>query len=125
VTVLDTHAWIWLVGEPQRLSTPARRHIEDEMKSGPLHVSSMSVSEVAKLSERGRLALTIGVKDWVAYCEGLPFLSFVPASNRIALESGPLPGFPSSRSGGPCHSSDGTWSRRRSCNRGSTHPYLL
>ncbi len=42
------------------------------------------------LSERGRLALTIGVEDWVAHCEGLPFLSFVPASNRIALESVPL-----------------------------------
>lgn len=95
MTVLDTHAWIWLVSQPKRLSTPARRHIEDEMKEGPLHVSSMSAWEVAMLSERGRLALTIDVKDWVAYCEGLPFLTFVPVSNRIALESVPLPGFPS------------------------------
>ncbi len=65
------------------------------MRSGPLLVSSMSVREVAMLSERGRLALTIGVEDWVAHCEGLPFLSFVPVSNRIALEWTPLPGFPS------------------------------
>jgi PIN domain nuclease of toxin-antitoxin system len=95
VTVLDTHAWVWLVSEPKRLSPTARRHIEGEMRAGPLLVSSMSVWEVAMLSERGRLALTIGVGDWVAHCEGLPFLSFVPVSNRIALESVPLPGFPS------------------------------
>ncbi len=95
MTLLDTHAWVWLVGEPKRLSTRARRHIESEMRSGPLLVSSMSVWEVAMLSERGRLALTIGVEDWVAHCETLPFLSFVPVSNRIALESVRLPGFPS------------------------------
>ncbi|OLC30153.1 MAG: VapC toxin family PIN domain ribonuclease [Armatimonadetes bacterium 13_1_40CM_64_14] len=95
MTVLDTHAWVWLVSEPKRLSPPARRHIEGEMPNGPLLVSSMSVWEVAMLSARGRLALTIGVEDWVAHCEGLPFLSFVPMSNRIALESVPLPGFPS------------------------------
>ncbi len=95
MTLLDTHAWIWLVGEPKRLSTRARRHIESEMRSGPLLVSSMSVWEVSMLSERGRLALTIGVEDWVAHCEGLPFLSFVPVGNRIALQSVRLPGFPS------------------------------
>lgn len=46
------------------------------------------------LSERGRLTLTIGVDDWVAHCEALPFLSFVPVSNRIALESVRLAGSP-------------------------------
>lgn len=94
MTLLDTHAWVWLVSEPKRLSTRARRHIETEMRSGPLLVSSMSVWEVAMLSERGRLMLTIGVEDWVAHCEALPFLSFVPVSNRIAMESVRLPGFP-------------------------------
>jgi PIN domain nuclease of toxin-antitoxin system len=96
VTVLDTHAWVWLVAEPKRLSARARRHIDGEMRDGPLLVSSMSVWEVAMLSERGRLALTIDVEDWVAYSEALPFLSFVPMSNRIALKSVRLPGFPSS-----------------------------
>ncbi len=84
-----------LVGEPKRLSPRVRRHIESEMRSERLLVSSMSVWEVAMLSERGRLALTIGVEDWVAHCEELPFLSFVPVGNRIALQSVRLPGFPS------------------------------
>ena len=95
MTLLDTHAWVWLVAEPKRLSARARRYIDREMRSGPLLVSSMSVWEVAMLTKRGRLSLTIGVEDWVAHCEALPFLSFVPVSNRIALASGRLPGFPS------------------------------
>lgn len=95
MTLLDTHAWVWLVSQPKRLPARARRHIETEMRSGPLLVSSMSVWEVAMLSERGRLELTIGVEDWVVHCEALPFLSFVPVSNRIALESVRLPEFPS------------------------------
>jgi len=95
VTLLDTHAWVWLVAGPKRLSARARRHIDSEMRGGPLLVSSMSVWEVAMLGERGRLVLTIGVEDWVAHCEALPFLSFVPVSNRIALESVRLPAFPS------------------------------
>lgn len=95
MTLLDTHAWVWLVSEPKRLSTRGRRHIDNEMRSGPVLVSSMSVWEVAMLSERGRLTLTIAVDDWLAHCEALPFLSFVPVSNRIALESVRLPDFPS------------------------------
>lgn len=95
MTLLDTHAWVWLASEPKRLSTRARRYIDREMRSGPLLVSSMSVWEVAMLIERGRVALTIAVEAWVAHCEALPFLTFVPVSNRIALESVRLPGFPS------------------------------
>jgi PIN domain nuclease of toxin-antitoxin system len=57
VTLLYTHAWVWLVAEPKRLSARARRHIDSEMRGGPLFVSSMSVWEVTMLSERGRLAL--------------------------------------------------------------------
>lgn len=95
MTLLDTHAWVWLVAEPKRLSARARRHLDSEMRGGPLLVSSISVWEVAMLSARGRLALTIGVEDWITHCEALPFLSFVPVGNRIALESVRLPAFPS------------------------------
>jgi PIN domain nuclease of toxin-antitoxin system len=95
VTVLDTHAWVWFVSEPGRLSARARRHLDSEVRGGPLLVSSISAWEMAMLSERGRLELTMGVEDWVAHCEALPFLSFVSVSNRIALESVGLPGFPS------------------------------
>lgn len=39
------------------------------------------------LSMRGRLTLTLDVRDWIARSEALPFLSFVPVSTAIAVES--------------------------------------
>jgi hypothetical protein len=48
VTLLDTHAWVWLVAEPKRLPTRARRHIDSEVRGGLLRVSSMSMGEVAR-----------------------------------------------------------------------------
>lgn len=125
MTLLDTHAWLWLVAEPKRLSTRARRHIDREMRSGPLLVSSMSVWEVAKLSERGRLALTMGVEDWVAHCEALPFLSFVPVGNRIALELVRLLAFPSPGSCGPYYRGHRAGCRRYPGDCRPAHPCLL
>lgn len=95
MTVLDTHAWVWLVADPKRVSARARRYLDAEMRSGPLLVSSISVWEIAMLTDRKRLEFTMSVEDWVMHCEGLPFLSFVPVSNRIALESVALPGLAS------------------------------
>lgn len=46
------------------------------------------------LVERGRLRLAVDVRDWLYRCEALPFLTFVPVSNAIAVESVRLPDFP-------------------------------
>jgi PIN domain nuclease of toxin-antitoxin system len=43
---------------------------------------------------RGRLRLALDVRDWLSRCEALPFLTFVPVSNAIAVESVRLPEFP-------------------------------
>ena len=45
------------------------------------------------LVERGRLHLALDVRDWLCRCEALPFLTFVPVSNAIAVESVRLPDF--------------------------------
>jgi PIN domain nuclease of toxin-antitoxin system len=58
------------------------------------HVSCISSWELALLVERGRLRLSLDIRDWIARCEALPFLSFVPVSNAIAVESVRLPDFP-------------------------------
>jgi PIN domain nuclease of toxin-antitoxin system len=92
VIVLDTHAWVWWASEPERLSAPARRVVEEAAREDGLLVSSISVWEVAMLVARGRLELTLDVADWVAKSEALPFLVFVPVSNAIASRSVRLPG---------------------------------
>jgi PIN domain nuclease of toxin-antitoxin system len=89
--VLDSHAWVWWVSSPDQLSPPARRAIENAIEARAVHVSCISTWEVALLVANGRLTLTMDVTDWIAHCQGLPFLRFVPVDNAIALGSIRLP----------------------------------
>lgn len=92
MTLLDTHAWVWWVSDPDRLSAAARLAIETARGSGGVLVSSISVWEVALLVAKGRLKLTIPVDEWVMRCEAVPGLRFVPVDNAIAMRSVSLPG---------------------------------
>lgn len=83
--VLDTHVWVWWVSGHEELSAPAAKVIHEGVRDRTIHVSSISVWEVAMLVRRERLVLTADVADWVARSEALPFLRFVPVNNRIAL----------------------------------------
>lgn len=90
--VLDTHAWIWWVSNPEFLSDKAKQIIDEAVTNRNVLISSISVWEVAILVSRGRLKLTMNSDDWVAASEALPFFDFVPVSNSIALKSVQLPG---------------------------------
>lgn len=89
--LLDTHAWVWWVGAPERLSASATRAVDAAMKAGEVCVSSISVWEVHMLVARGRLILKMDAGEWVSRSEALPFLRFVPVDNRIAERSVHLP----------------------------------
>ena len=91
--VLDTHALLWWVNDPTALSGPARKAIAAAVETKLVHVSCISSWEMALLVERGRLRLSLDVRDWLCRCEALPFLTFVPVSNAIAVESVRLPDF--------------------------------
>jgi len=92
--LLDTHALVWWVDNPAQLSEPANQAIEQAMKTKSVYASCFSSWEIAMLVDRGRLHLTLDVRDWLARCERLPFLTFVPVHNSIAIESVRLPDFP-------------------------------
>jgi PIN domain nuclease of toxin-antitoxin system len=95
VIVLDTHAWIWWVSDPDRIPPKALRLIDRTMESGvSLLVSSISTWEVAMLVDRGRLELRLDVSAWIAASEVLPFIEFVPVDNAIALRAVQLREFP-------------------------------
>jgi len=93
VIVLDTHAWVWWVAEPERLSPEARDLIEKAAVEGEVYVSSISTWEVAMLVDRGRLTLSMDVGAWIALSESLPALRFVPVDNAIAVRSIFLPDY--------------------------------
>lgn len=60
--VLDTHAWMWWLDDPDLLSGPARGAIAGADEIG---VSAMSVWEVGMLAARGRITPVQGVATWV------------------------------------------------------------
>ena len=91
--VLDTHAWVWWVSNPEMLSDLARQAIDDAVRRRELFISTISSWEVAMLVEKERLSLALDVRDWISRSEALPFVTFMPLSTAIAVESVRLPGF--------------------------------
>jgi PIN domain nuclease of toxin-antitoxin system len=72
VIVLDTHAWLWWLAAPNKLSRKAVRAIHRADRIG---VSAASVYELAQLVERRRLRLDVPIRSWVR-----------DALNRIGVE---------------------------------------
>lgn len=90
--LLDTHAWIWWVANPDQISAPARQRIETVIREDSVCISSMSCWELSLLVKKGRLDLTLSPEEWIAKSEELPFFRFIPIDNRIAIRSNDLPG---------------------------------
>lgn len=90
--VLDTHVWLWWISNPEKLSTCASQAIDKAVTEKGIIISSISTWEVALLVDKGRLELSIDVRDWVRKTEGLPFVHFMPVDNTISLRSVTLPG---------------------------------
>jgi PIN domain nuclease of toxin-antitoxin system len=89
--LLDTHVLIWWISDPEKLSVNAAKAIKRESENGELLVSSISVWEIYLLVTKGRLTLTMDVDRWIEQIEQLPFIQFIPVTNRIAAKSVTLP----------------------------------
>ena len=92
--VLDTHALVWWVtGDKTQLSKTASKLIDTEMKADEIIVSSISAWEISMLIERGRLALSKDVAEWLALVGQIEGLRFAPVDNDIGVASARLPGY--------------------------------
>lgn len=89
--VLDTHAWVWFISNPELLSKAAKKAIDVSMEQEAIFISSISAWEVALLAAKKRLELTMDVNDWITKSERLPFLKFIPVDNSVAVKSVNLP----------------------------------
>lgn len=93
--LLDTHALVWWLAEPRKLSARARRAATAGATARQLAASAISIFEIAALVRRGRLELGADPDRWFRALRSLPELMIEPVSDEIAQVAGGLDaGFP-------------------------------
>lgn len=92
MTLLDTHAWLWFLPAPDKVPPPTLRFLEEERRKSCLLVSAMSCWELALLTAKGKVRLSLDVLEWISRALSAPGFREVPISYRAALEAVRLPG---------------------------------
>lgn len=88
--VLDTHIWVWWVGDERRLSKPQLEAIQANEKT-VIGISAISCWEVAKLVELNRLQLSCSLREWFEDALSYPGIRLLALTPEVALESTSLP----------------------------------
>jgi PIN domain nuclease of toxin-antitoxin system len=97
--VLDTHAWLWWLDAPERLSPAAADAIADAPRIG---VSTLSAWEIAMLTAHGRISLDRGVERWIRQALSDERVEALAPGHEVAVAAGLLdaerfPGDPADR----------------------------
>jgi PIN domain nuclease of toxin-antitoxin system len=96
--ILDTHAWIWFVDDPARLSKPAARAIWSSREIG---LAAISCWEIAVLVEKGRIKLDRSPLDWIEESLAQSGMTLFPLTPAVAVRAAQLgqafPGDPGDR----------------------------
>ncbi len=90
--VLDTHAWLWWLHEPSKLSPSADKLIQQEQLSGALVISTISVWEIAVKIQSGKLSIPMDINRWYELARSYPATVIEPLSPLDAIASTLLPG---------------------------------
>lgn len=95
--VLDTHAWIWLTSDPDKLGVAARAALHAERSKG---IAAISCWEVAMLAARGRIELDRDPVTWMEaslQVEGIELLPLTPAVATASVSLVDFHGDPADR----------------------------
>lgn len=90
--LLDTHIWIWWVARSQSLSENVRAILVEPNPDDELFLSIISVWEVCKLHQEGKISFALNIGDWIEEATDVPGLYIVPLSTKTAYHSTILPG---------------------------------
>lgn len=85
--VLDTHAWVWWLDAPHKLSPRAARAIE---RSDRVAISVLTVFEVAALVERRRMEIDQPTRQWVRTAVTQERLEVLPLTLKVAVDASQL-----------------------------------
>jgi PIN domain nuclease of toxin-antitoxin system len=87
VIVLDTHAWLWWLDAPSRLSRAATRAIGGASAIG---ICTASVFELVGLAERRRIRIDSPIREWISNGLGREPVEPLVLTVEIALEAAQL-----------------------------------
>ncbi len=89
--LLDTHVWIWLSIEAfEKISPKAKRAIKKAQKKW---ISAISMWELCKLAEKGRIVFSIPLLEWITRSLYENEIFVAPLESEICVESCSLKGF--------------------------------
>jgi len=94
--LLDTHVVHWWSAEPERVSTPARKALEE---ADEFAVSAISWYELAWLARHERIAVTVPIRSWLqGLAAQLRTIGMTPAiADTAASLPSSFPGDPADR----------------------------
>ena len=82
--VLDTHAWVWSVSDPQKLGAAATRAIRSATAVG---VPAVCCWELAMLISKGRVSVDRSPLEWMAQALARPRVELLPLTPAVAVQS--------------------------------------
>lgn len=85
--LLDTHIWLWALGNPAKLSKRVRTEIENP--SNEIWVSSVSTWEALMLNAKHRIQLPADLEAW--FTRATSYSQEAPLTHEIAFEAHRLP----------------------------------
>ena len=89
--LLDTHVLLWWHGDRDRLSPDQWKVIAAAAAETPLHISDISLWEIAALHSLGRIRLTIPLREWLEKAVAPPLVRRHGISPAVAAELASLP----------------------------------
>lgn len=89
--LLDTHILLWWQGDRDRLTPEQQDVVAAANEESPLHVSDISLWEVATLHSLGRIRLTIPLREWLEKAVAPPLVRRHGISPAVATELASLP----------------------------------
>ena len=86
--LLDTHIVVWWLLDLDRLSKVQAHALDNVEEHGySVGLSAISLRELAKMIQRGRLVVGAPLESWIEELESHPLITIFPLTPTVAVES--------------------------------------
>jgi PIN domain nuclease of toxin-antitoxin system len=86
--LLDTHIWIWLIGQPEKLSRAVSREIRNPKNE--LYLSPISIWEAGQIARRGKFKAKPNFAAYMEQTLARPEFREAPLTFAVAVEAAGL-----------------------------------